>query len=156
MTRTVVSFCLEFLSHSNIFHFFGDVTIFGEGLQNLTSVRHSWSFSSEGSLACHAYCDTGHPFIMVISDLGPVTLTPIAERLAVELSLPVLTTQVCFDRKSNPDLPHTRRKIYLPRSHDRTDLKAYIKIECEWIQLSMIISHDQFCFQHTKHCMKTF
>ena len=68
MTRTVVSFCLEFLSHSNIFHFFGDVTIFGEGLQNLTYVRHSWPFSSDDSLACHAYCDTGHPFIMVISE----------------------------------------------------------------------------------------
>ena len=24
-----------------------------------------WSFSSEGSLACHTYCDTGHPFIMI-------------------------------------------------------------------------------------------
>ena len=25
-----------------------------------------WPLSSEGSLACHTYCDTGHPFIMVI------------------------------------------------------------------------------------------
>ena len=32
---------------------------------------------------------------------GPVTLTPIAERLAVELSLPVLTTQVCRGWDSN-------------------------------------------------------
>ena len=29
--------------------------------------------------------------------LGPVTLTPIAERLAVDLSLPVFTTYVCRD-----------------------------------------------------------
>ena len=29
---------------------------------------HSWPLSSEGSLACHTYCDTGHPFIMVISE----------------------------------------------------------------------------------------
>ena len=36
---------------------------------------------------------------------GPVTLTSVAERLAVELSLPVFTTQVCRDRGSNPDLP---------------------------------------------------
>ena len=29
----------------------------------------SWNFlSNEGSLACHTYCDTGHPFIMVISE----------------------------------------------------------------------------------------
>ena len=37
---------------------------------------------------------------------GPVTLTPVAERLAVELSLPVFTTHVCRDRGSNLDLPH--------------------------------------------------
>ena len=28
---------------------------------------HSWPISSEGSLACHTYKNTGHPFIMVIS-----------------------------------------------------------------------------------------
>ena len=33
---------------------------------------------------------------------GPVTLTPVAERLAVELALPVLTTYICPDRASNP------------------------------------------------------
>ena len=43
----------------------------------------------------------------------PVTLTPVAERLAVELSLPVFTTYVCRDRGSNPDLPHARRTLYL-------------------------------------------
>ena len=44
---------------------------------------------------------------------GPVTLTPVAERLAVELSLPVFTTNVCRDRGSNPDLPYARRTICL-------------------------------------------
>ena len=34
---------------------------------NLTCTRHSWPLSSEGSLACHTFCDTGHPFIKVIS-----------------------------------------------------------------------------------------
>ena len=58
----------------------------GEGLQILTQTRHSWPLSSEGSIACHIYCDTGH-YIW-----WPVTLTSIAERLAVELSLPVFTT----------------------------------------------------------------
>ena len=28
----------------------------------------TWPFSSEGSLVCNTYCDTGHPFIMVISE----------------------------------------------------------------------------------------
>ena len=58
----------------------------GEGLKILTYARHLYPLSSESSLACHT-CDMGHPFIMVISK--PVTLTPNAERLAVELSLPV-------------------------------------------------------------------
>ena len=46
--------------------FLGAIT--GEGLQILTYTRHSWSLSSEGSFACHTECDTGHPFIMVISE----------------------------------------------------------------------------------------
>ena len=80
--------------HSRIFHSYGDITIASEGLQILTYARHSWPLSSEGSLACHTYCDTGHiiPFIMVISEDRPTTLTPNAEYLAVELSLPVFTT----------------------------------------------------------------
>ena len=60
-----------------IFHSYGDVTITDEGLQILTYTRHSWPMSSEGSWACSTYCD-GHL-------RGPVTLTPIAERLAWEL-----------------------------------------------------------------------
>ena len=28
----------------------------------------SWPLRSEGSLTCHTYCDTGHSFIMVISE----------------------------------------------------------------------------------------
>ena len=55
-------------SHSRISHSYGDITIAGEGLQILTCARHSWQLSCEGSLACHTYCDTGHPFIMVISE----------------------------------------------------------------------------------------
>ena len=34
----------------------------------LAYFRHSWLLSSEGSLACHTYCDTRHPFTMVISE----------------------------------------------------------------------------------------
>ena len=60
--------CLS--SHSRIFQSYGDVTITGEGLQILTYMyaRPSRPLSSEGSLACHAYGDTRHPFIMVISE----------------------------------------------------------------------------------------
>ena len=89
-------------SHSRIFHSYVDITIAGEGLQILTYARLSWSLSSEGSLTCHTYCDTGLPFIMVISE-DPWHSHRIAGRLAV------LTTQVCRDLGSNPDLPHARQ-----------------------------------------------
>ena len=60
--------CMGSTSLSRIFHSYGDVTITGEGLQICTYARHSWSLSSEGSSAGHTFCDTGHPFIMVISE----------------------------------------------------------------------------------------
>ena len=66
-----IIFCLfvwGLSSHSRIFHSYGDVTVAGEGLQILTYARHSWPLSSEISLACNTYCDTGHPFIMIISE----------------------------------------------------------------------------------------
>ena len=62
-------FCVWSLSsHSRIFHSRGDVTIADKGLQILIYSRHSWQLSSEGSSTCHSYCDTGLPFIMVISE----------------------------------------------------------------------------------------
>ena len=78
---------MDFSSHSKIFHSLRDVTTAGEGLQILTIARRLRPLSSEGSLVCHTYYDTGHSFILVIS----VTLTPNAKRLAVGLPLPVLT-----------------------------------------------------------------
>ena len=52
-----------------IFYSYGDVTISSEVLQILIYTRHSWTLSSEGTLACHTYYyNTGHPFIMVISE----------------------------------------------------------------------------------------
>ena len=51
-----------------IVHSFADVTIACEGLQILIYARYSWPLSSEGSLACHTYYDTGHPFLIFISE----------------------------------------------------------------------------------------
>ena len=59
----------------------------GEGLQILTYALHSWPLSSEGPLTCHTYCDTGPPSVYNVHLRGPVILSPIAERLAVEFSL---------------------------------------------------------------------
>ena len=61
-------FVSGFSSHSRIFYLYRDVTSAGEGLQIFTYARHSWSLSSEGSLAYHTYGDTGHSFVMVISE----------------------------------------------------------------------------------------
>ena len=61
-------FVYIFSSNSRNFHSFGDVTINGEELQILAYSRHLWPLSSEGSLACHTYYDTGHPFIMISSE----------------------------------------------------------------------------------------
>ena len=50
------------------FETYSDVTVTSERLQTLTYALHLWPFeplSSEGSLACHIYNDTGHLFIMV-------------------------------------------------------------------------------------------
>ena len=55
------------VSHSINFHSYGEVTIGGERLQ-MTHDRHSWPLSSKCTLTCHTYCDTGPPFIMVISE----------------------------------------------------------------------------------------
>ena len=74
----VCLFVCGFSSHSRIFHSYDDVTIAGEGLQILTC-----ALSSEGSLACYTYCDTGHPFIMVISE-DPWHRHLLYERLAVD------------------------------------------------------------------------
>ena len=66
-TCFVCLFVWSLSSHSRIFHSYRDVTIASEGLKIWNYARHSWPLSSEGSLTCHTFCDTGLPFIMVIS-----------------------------------------------------------------------------------------
>ena len=50
--------------------------------------------SCEGSLACHTYCDMGNLFITFISE-DPWHSHLMSSVLAVERSLPVLTTYEC-------------------------------------------------------------
>ena len=55
------------VSHSRIFHSFGEVIITGrKGLQMLTYTRHSWQLSSDGSFTCHTYFDTGQLYIFLL------------------------------------------------------------------------------------------
>ena len=65
---------------------------------------------------------------------GPVTLTPVADRLAVELSLPVFTIQVCCDRGLNSYLPHARRTFYLYAT-------AAFYSEMKYIRIITILKH---------------
>ena len=93
-------------SHLQIFHSSGEVIITGEGFQILTYDRHPWPLSNEGSLACHTYCDASEASVYNGHFRGPVTLTPIAECSALELSLPVFTTVTkvcsCWDSNTQP------------------------------------------------------
>ena len=53
----------------------------------------------------HTYCDTEHPFIIVKS------LAPIADHLAVELSLPVLRLMSVEAEIRTPNLPLARQRL---------------------------------------------
>jgi hypothetical protein len=100
-----------FTSRSRIFHLYKDVTITGEGLQNLDLkyARRSRPLSREGSLSCHTYFDTRTRFFRSHSKDRPIQ-SP-------------FTTHMGMRRiYSNPD-PHGVRyslslcmwlKIYLP------------------------------------------
>ena len=94
--RYVCLFVCGFSSHFRIFHSYGDHHHFRWRAANLIYARHSWSLNKDlPHLLWHG--------ASVYSDhhRGPVTLTPIAECLAVELSPPVFTTSVCSGRDSN-------------------------------------------------------
>ena len=80
--------------------------ITGEGLQNAIYSRLLWPMSIEGSLACHAIFDTGHPFIIDISSLGTCDTCSRVWQWKCHY--------ICFcDRESNTDLSHPRQTLYL-------------------------------------------
>ena len=159
--RTVV-----FTSHLRIFHLYGDVNTSGEELHILTHARHSWPLSSEGSFACHTYCDTGLRFIMVISeDPWHSHLLPSLWQWSCHY---LFLWQVCRYRGLNPDLLHARRTLYLyATSHfwqymyDLNSNRNYSTIySYELIMLqcydATVLLHDlsQSCFNMTwlLHC----
>jgi hypothetical protein len=51
---------------------YGDVTIAGEGLQNLGLCSALRPLSREGSLSCHTCCDTGPRFFRSHPKDGPI------------------------------------------------------------------------------------
>ena len=89
-------FVWGFPSHSRFFHLFGRVTITGEGWQTTSFDLYSalmaieqWGFFNVPHLLWHK------PSLYQGHLQGPVTITFVAERLALELSRPVLTTLLC-------------------------------------------------------------
>ena len=108
-------------SHLKIFHLYGDIFITGEGLL-LTYAQHSWTLSGEDSLACHmwhkASVYNGH-------FRGPVTLIPIAEHLAVELSLPVLRLRSVAART------HTQSSACKANAHNHCRLLKHCMNVCD-------------------------
>ena len=105
-----------------------------KGCKFLTYHRHSWPLISEGSLTCHTYCNLHGPSLYNGHLQRPVALTPVAERLAVELSLPAFITQVCPDRGSNPDLPHAKQTLY-PTPPRRNIITLYVNMRNNYVNM---------------------
>ena len=105
---TLFFVCLELSSHSRIFHSFRDVTIAGEWLQILTYARNSWPLTSEGSLTCHTYCDMGLP---ISEDPLHTHLLPSVWQWSCHYLILRLMSVATVG--SNPDIPGTRRPLYL-------------------------------------------
>jgi hypothetical protein len=79
--------CFE--SHKQFFSYLVTVTITGDGAANLDPCLALTAFSSEGSLTCHTYCDTGPPFLRS-HPKDPWFYLLNAVLVAKEQSLPIL------------------------------------------------------------------
>ena len=103
-------FVSNFTSHSRIFHSFGHVTIAGEGLQILPMLGTYGHWAVRVFLLrVNTHCDTGHPFIMVISedpwhsgavttfnDLGSIPVQDRSKYIKQVVTAPLLNArQVC-------------------------------------------------------------
>ena len=82
---------------------------------------------AKSSLACHAYCDKGRAASVYNGHFrGPVTFTPIAERLAVELSVPgfffdLLLSRLRFEHPAEGLRGQRSNPLYHRRNHDIND-----------------------------------
>ena len=93
---------LNFSSYSRIYPSYGDFTIIDEGLQILAYVHRIYGHWGVMILQHDIHVPSMTRNIRFKDDLrGPVTLTHIAMHLAVELSLHISRTHVCYGRESN-------------------------------------------------------
>ena len=126
-------FVWSFWSRSRIFHSYGDVTFTSEGLHILTYARHSWPLSNESSLACHTYCNTGYPFLMVISE-NPWHSYLLLSVLQWSCHYLFLRLRSIAAGIRTPNLPHARRMLRLTVPPPRFPIISYIIISyLEWL-----------------------
>ena len=113
--------CLDFSSHSKIFHSFTTpLPVKGRKFLPVLGTYGHWTVR----VLCRTYCDTMHPFIMVIS--SPKTRD-------THTSLPVLTTKVCLG------FEHPTFRLDCERSNPlRLRRVAMSKIHIPWFTLLLL------------------
>ena len=72
----------------------------------------------------------------------PVTITPVAEHLAVEMPLTVLTNKACTDMGFEPHLLHARQMFYLYTA--TVIIERNFRRDCKrWASMSQHVLHDK-------------
>ena len=130
-----------FTSQSKMIHSDGDVTITGEGLQSLSYTLHSWLLICEGSLECHTYCDTGQPFIMVISE------DPSTHTYCRAFGSGAVTTYIYDIGLSQLGFEHPNLRMRDERSIRQAT--AVVQIVWSWSK-GFIMFEKGYCFQSWK------
>ena len=104
-------FAWGFSSYLRNFHSYWDVTSAGEGLQILTCARHSWAIEQSGLFSVPHLLWHGSSFYTGHLPKTRDTRSHYCRgfNLAMELSLPVFTTEACRALDSNTNLPLAKR-----------------------------------------------
>ena len=107
-------------SPPKIVHSYGDVIITGGVLLILTYTRHSWPKTSNGSVACHTYCDLSlsrlrfeYREVNTITDCATAAaISTVVEFISIVAKLSVcVQNHLCL---INVKVPYTHRKELIP------------------------------------------
>ena len=132
-----------------------DVKMAGNILQIQTYTRRSWPLGREelqSSISCDTYCIIGY---LVIRSLLSLRVASIVERLAVELQLPDLTTQIRCDRdsKTQPSAWEAKTLTNCATARAVYSFSCY-NCNCHTPKLSMILFSCNNCYCHTQELSK--
>jgi hypothetical protein len=122
--KHIVCLFVCFESHEQFFSYLTTVTTTGDRAPNLDLCLALTPFSSEGSFTCHAYCDTGPPFLRSYPE-DPWFYLLNAVLFAKEQSLPILIV-LGFTRPARAGLELTT--ICLLSESTTTRLRQPVKI----------------------------